>query len=201
MAYTNTLNTENNRKQNKTAGVVIGILGVLIPVVVAVLLFMPQTGKLGDFDVSFLPHLNGVLNSATAIALLVGYYFIKNKNWQAHRTAMLSAFGISSLFLISYVLYHFQAPSTKFGDLDHNGVLSDIEKQTIGTVRYVYYFFLLTHIVLAAVIVPMVLGSIYLGITQQVERHKKLSKFTFPVWLYVAVTGVLVYLMIKPYYV
>lgn len=179
---------------------VISILGVAIPVVVAVLLFMPQTGKLGDFDVSFLPHLNGVLNSATALSLMTGYYFIKNRNTTAHRTAMLTAFGLSSIFLISYVLYHFQAPSTKFGDLNGDHTLSDPERDAIGMIRYVYYFFLLTHIVLAAVIVPLVLSSIYFGLTKQYEKHKKVSRYTFPTWLYVAVTGVLVYLMIKPYY-
>lgn len=192
---------EQQTKQNKSATIIIGILGVLIPVVVAVLLFLPQTGKLGDFDVSFLPHLNGVLNTATALALLTGYYFVKNKNVTGHRTSMLAAFGLSSIFLVSYVLYHFQAPSTLFGDLNHDRLVSDAEKEAVGSIRYVYYFFLLTHIVLAAVIVPFVLGSIYLGVSNQVERHRKLSKFTFPMWLYVSVTGVLVYLMIKPYYV
>lgn len=187
-------------KQNKTAMIIIGILGVAIPVVVAVLLFLPQTGKLGDFDVSFLPHLNGVLNSATALALVTGLYFIRNKHVLGHRTSMLTAFGLSSLFLVSYVLYHFQAPSTLYGDLNGDHTLDAFEKEAAGSVRYVYYFFLATHIVLATVIVPFVLTSIYYGITNQVARHKKISKYTFPMWLYVAITGVLVYLMIKPFY-
>ncbi len=193
--------TSSEAKNNKPALYIIGVLGIAIPVVVALLLYMPQTGKLGDLDVSFLPHLNGVLNSATALALLVGYYFIKSKNIMAHRTSMLTAFGLSSLFLISYVTYHFQAASTLYGDLNGNHVLEEVEKEATGSVRYVYYFFLLTHIVLATIIVPFVLTSIYYGITNQVDRHKRVSRYTFPMWLYVALTGVLVYLMIKPFYI
>jgi putative membrane protein len=166
---------------------IIVVLSVAIPVVVAVLLFIPQTGKLGDINVSFLPHLNGVLNTATAVALLVGYYFIKNKNQEYHRLAMLSAFSISCIFLVSYVAYHFQAAPTKFGGT--------------GIVKGIYYFLLLTHIVLAAVVVPFVLFSLYFALTKQIARHKKVVKYTFPIWLYVAVTGVIVYLMISPYYI
>jgi putative membrane protein len=113
---------------------------------------------------------------------------------------MVTAFGLSSIFLVSYVLYHFQAASTLFGDLNADHTLDDVEKVAVGNVRYVYYFFLLTHIVLATIIVPFVLTSIYYGITNQIERHKKISRYTFPMWLYVALTGVLVYLMIKPFY-
>jgi len=167
-------------------GIII-FLSVAIPVVVAILLFIPQTGKLGDLNVSFLPHLNGVLNTATAMALISGFYFIKRKNEAHHRTSMLSAFFISCFFLVSYVIYHFQAAPTKFGGE--------------GLVKGIYYFLLITHIVLAAVVVPFVLFSLYFALTKQIIRHKKIVKFTFPIWLYVSVTGVIVYLMISPYYV
>lgn len=179
---------------------IIGVLSVAIPIVVAVLLFMPQTGNLGDLDVSFLPHLNAVLNSATAIALALGYYKVKTDKLAQHRMLMLSAFALSSIFLVSYVVYHFQAPSTRFGDLDHNGVLSESELLSAGYVRYIYFALLLAHIILAAVIVPFVLLSIYFGLTKQFARHKKVSTYTFPLWLFVAISGVIVYLMISPYY-
>jgi putative membrane protein len=178
-------NNSLQEKQNLYLGV-IGFLSVAIPVVVAILLFLPQTGKLGDLDVSFLPHLNAVLNSATALSLVFGFYFVKNGMVQYHRMSMFSAVGLSSLFLVSYVIYHFQAPHTSFGG--------------VGVIRSVYFLILITHIILAAVVVPFVLLSIYFAISGQIDRHKKIVKFTFPIWLYVAVTGVVVYFMIKPYY-
>ena len=179
---------------------IIGVLSVAIPVVVAFLIFIPQTGKLGDFDVTFLPHFNAVLNSATALCLAVGYYFTKTGKYNAHRTMMLSAFALSSLFLVSYVLYHFQAPSTKFGDSNGDSILSADEIEGVGGLRYMYLALLLTHIAAATIIVPLVLRSIYFGLTKQNERHRKVSAFTFPIWMFVAVSGVIVYLLISPYY-
>ncbi len=179
---------------------IIGILSVAIPVVVAVLLFIPQTGKLGDFDVAFLPHLNAVLNSATALCLIAGFAAIKRQQPDLHRTFMVSAFALSSLFLLSYVLYHFQGEATLFGDLDGNKVVTDAEKEAVGSVRSIYLFILLTHIVLATAVVPLVLLALYFAFSNQLPRHKKIVKWTFPIWTYVAITGVVVYFMIKPYY-
>jgi len=200
------MNTNNSIKIADTAPnerfylLLIGVLSVAIPVVVAVLLYLPQTGKLGDLNVSFLPHLNAVLNSATALCLIMGYYMMKQKQYHVHRAMMLAAVALSSMFLISYVLYHFQAPSTRFGDTDGNGILSDAEKLVAGSLRMVYFGLLILHIFFAAIIVPFVLTSIYFGITKQFEKHKKVSRFTFPMWLFVAVSGVVVYFMISPYY-
>lgn len=182
-----TLRTNRLQEKQGVYLAVIGILSVVVPVLVSVLLFLPQTGKLGDLDVSFLPHLNAVLNSATAISLLAGLYFIKRKQIVLHRTAMLSAIGLSSLFLISYVIYHYQAPHTKFGGE--------------GAIRIIYFLILITHIILAAIIVPMVLLSVYFAFSEQITKHKKLVRWTYPIWLYVAVSGVVVYFMISPYYV
>jgi putative membrane protein len=165
---------------------IIGILSIAIPLVVAILLFLPQTGKLGDFNVSFLPHLNAVLNTSTAIALLSGFYFVKRGQVMYHRTSMFSAVGLSSLFLVSYVIYHYQAPHTSFGG--------------VGFVRTFYFLLLISHIILAAVVVPFVLLTVYFAISNQIEKHKKIVKWTFPIWLFVAVSGVVVYLMISPYY-
>ncbi|MBA9079020.1 MULTISPECIES: DUF420 domain-containing protein [Rufibacter] len=167
--------------------ILIAILSVVVPLLVAFLLFMPQTGKLGDLDVSFLPKLHAVLNSLTAISLVVGYRYIKKGNRRYHRFAMTTAFVLSAFFLISYVTYHYQAAPTPYGGE--------------GLIKGIYYFILITHIVLAAVIVPLVLLSVYFALSEQNARHRKVSRWTFPLWLYVAVTGVLVYLMISPYYV
>lgn len=164
----------------------IAILSVAIPVVVAVLFFMPKSGN-SSVDVSYLPAFHAILNSMTAVALVIGFYFVKQGNSKAHRAAMLVAFGLSSIFLVSYVTYHFLGQRTSYGGE--------------GILVYIYYFILLTHIVLAVVIVPLVLLSVYFGITNQLKRHRRISNWTFPIWLYVAVTGVLVYLMISPYYV
>jgi putative membrane protein len=177
----------NTRHENdRRYLVLISVLSVVVPLLVAFLIFMPQTGKLGDLEVSFLPKLHAVLNSLTAIALVSGYYFVKNKHVRYHRYAMVTAFLLSSFFLISYVIYHYQAAPTTYGGE--------------GVLRSFYYFILLTHIVLAVVIVPLVLLSIYFGWSNQVQRHRQISRWTFPLWLYVAITGVLVYVLISPYY-
>ncbi|MGV3586850.1 MAG: DUF420 domain-containing protein [Adhaeribacter sp.] len=166
--------------------ILIAVLSVAVPLLVALLLFVPQTGKLGDVDVTFLPKLHALLNSLTAIALLTGFRFIKKGNIRYHRFSMTTAFVLSAFFLISYVTYHYQAAPTSYGGE--------------GVMRTIYYFVLITHIILAAIIVPFVLLSVYFAISNQLARHRRISRWTFPLWLYVAVTGVLVYFMIAPYY-
>jgi putative membrane protein len=166
--------------------VLITVLSVAVPLLVAFLLFVPQTGKLGDVDVTFLPKLHALLNSLTAVALLMGYNFIKKGNIRYHRFAMVTAIVLSAFFLISYVTYHYQAAPTSYGG--------------VGILRPIYYFILITHIILAAIIVPFVLLSVYFAWSNQIARHRRISQWTFPLWLYVAVTGVVVYFMIAPYY-
>ncbi|MFD3002285.1 DUF420 domain-containing protein [Pontibacter toksunensis] len=163
----------------------IAVLSVLIPVVVAALFFMPKEGS-SSVDVSYLPAFHAILNSLTAVALVIGYVNVKRQNVKAHRAAMLAAFSLSAIFLVSYVTYHFLGERTTYGGE--------------GALKYIYYFILLTHIVLAVVIVPLVLLSVYFGISNQLARHRRISRWTFPIWLYVAITGVLVYLLISPYY-
>ncbi|CAA9255221.1 MAG: Terminal oxidase biogenesis protein CtaM, putative heme A, heme O chaperone [uncultured Adhaeribacter sp.] len=174
------------KNNDRTYLIIIAVLSVAVPLLVSFLLFKPQTGKLGDVDVTFLPKLHALLNSLTALALLTGYYFVRNKNIRGHRFAMVTAFVLSAFFLISYVTYHYQAAPTRFGGE--------------GTLKLVYYVILITHIVLAAVIVPLVLLSIYFAVSEQIPRHRRIARWTFPIWLYVAVTGVVVYFMIAPYY-
>lgn len=184
MATVKTNNSINSATDKKFL-TVIAILSVIIPVAVALLFFMPKEGT-ASVDVSFLPTLHAILNSLTAVVLVFGYYQVKKGNTRAHRAAMLTAFGLSAIFLVSYVTYHFLGERTIFGGE--------------GALKYIYYFILLTHIVLAIVIVPLVLLSVYFGISNQLTRHRKISKWTFPIWLYVAITGVLVYILISPYY-
>jgi putative membrane protein len=184
----NTVRTNNDKLtsgSDKKILTLITVLSIAIPVVVAILFLLPKSGQT-DIDVSFLPALHAILNSLTAIALIVGYYSVKNNHIKAHRIAMLTAFGLSSIFLVSYVTYHFFGERTIYGG--------------DGLLKIVYYFILITHIVLAIAIVPLVLLSIYFGISNQLTKHRRISKWTFPIWLYVAVTGVLVYLLISPYY-
>ena len=107
---------------------------------------------------------------------------------------------MSVLFLLSYIAHHLLAGETKFGDLDHNGILSDDEKLQVGSVRMIYYVLLLTHIPLAAIVLPFILFTAYRALTGEYEKHRKLTRITWPVWFYVAVSGVIVYWMIQPYY-
>lgn len=174
-------------------------ISIAIPLVVLVLLYIP--GIKTSLDVSFLPRLNAMINSTVSVLLVAGYIAIRKKRITTHRSLMLTAFFLSGLFLISYVTYHLISPdSTKFGDINHDGVLTDIEKAAAGSMRYVYYFVLLTHILLSTIIVPLVLFTIYRAFSSNFPRHRRLARYTFPLWLYVSVTGVVVYLLIAPYY-
>ena len=178
-------NSELTSARDRKFLTLIAVLSVAIPIVVAILFFMPKSDE-ASVDVSFLPAFHAILNSLTAVALIIGFIAVKANKIKLHRGAMLAAFGLSSIFLVSYVTYHFLGERTVYGGE--------------GTLKYIYYFILLTHIILAIAIVPLVLLSVYFGITNQLERHRRISKWTFPIWLYVAVTGVLVYVLISPYY-
>lgn len=173
-------------KNNKRNLQVIYAISILIPLAVAFLFFGNNITKIPGLDVSYFPHINAVLNSLTFICLMVGGLAIRQKNVKIHRASMMSAFLLSSVFLVSYVLYHNNAPHTKFGGE--------------GLVKMVYLAILLTHILLAIAVVPFVLLAIYYAWTGQIESHKKIVKYTYPIWSYVAFSGVVVYLMISPYY-
>ncbi|WP_009032804.1 DUF420 domain-containing protein [Indibacter alkaliphilus] len=175
-------------ENSQDKGIIKWITGIAIavPVVVAVLLFMPAKLDLATEWVYFLPHLNAVINSAATVALIMGLIFIKQKNIILHRASMTAAFGLGAIFLVSYVIYHASAESTSFGGE--------------GLIKSIYYFILITHIILAAVALFPILLAYYYGYTDQRQKHKKVVKFAYPIWLYVTVSGVLVYLMISPYY-
>jgi putative membrane protein len=189
---------ETPRERSLTGAII--IVSIAIPLAVAFLILMPQEKVNFGFNTRTLPFFHAILNSSTAILLIASLYFIKNGQIKAHKRANLIAVTLSTIFLISYVIYHASNPSIRFGDLDHNGILSDAEKQQAGPLRYVYYFILTTHITLSAVIIPFVLFTLQRAFQERFDKHRKLAKITWPMWLYVAVTGVIVYLMISPYY-
>jgi putative membrane protein len=147
-----------------------------------------------------LPKLNAFLNGSCSILLLFSLWAIKNKKIERHKKLNISAFILSVLFILSYVTAHYFIPDTKFGDLNHDEIMSPEESNMVSGIKPLYVIILLSHIFLAVAVLPMVLLSFYYGLTDQREKHKKLTRFSYPIWLYVTVTGVIVYLMIAPYY-
>lgn len=152
------------------------------------------------FDVHVFAGINAVINSCVALLLIAGLIFAKQRKFALHKKIMLAAMGLSVLFLLSYIAHHLLAGETRFGDLNHDGIISDAEMDAAGQLRSVYYLLLFTHIPLAGIILPFILFTAYRGLTGEYDKHKKLTRITWPVWFYVAVTGVLVYIMISPYY-
>jgi putative membrane protein len=166
---------------------VIITVSVLVPVLVVILFYVnPPQIELG-IDLKFFPKFHAVLNSIATVLLLTGLYFIKNKQVAYHKAMMLSAFVVSTVFLLSYVTYHTLSEPTIYGG--------------DGPLKYVYYFILITHVVLAAGVLPFILFTFLRALTGDFEKHRKIAKLTLPVWLYVTITGVVVYFLISPYYV
>jgi len=157
-----------------------------------------------NVHLGFNPHLfalvNAVVNTLVAILLLAGLFMARTRRLNIHRNIMLTAMMLSVVFLISYILHHLFAGSTLYGDLDRNGIVDAAEKTVAGSMRYVYFFLLGTHILLAGVSLPFILFTAYRALIGENERHRKIAKITWPLWFYVAVTGPLVYLMISAYY-
>lgn len=160
------------------------VLSIVVPLVVAALFGV----KIPNVEpLSFLPPVYAAINGMTAIVLVLAFIAIKKKNIVLHENLMTTAIMCSAVFLIMYVAYHMTSDSTKFGGE--------------GTIKYVYYFILFTHIVLSIAVIPFVLITYVRALTKKFEKHKKIARITFPLWLYVAVSGVIVYLMISPYYI
>ena len=161
----------------------IWILSIVIPIAVAALfgIKIPDVERLG-----FLPPIYAAINGLTVILLILAVIQIKKGNRKVHERLIKTAIVFSVLFLVLYITYHMTSDSTKYGGE--------------GVLKYVYYFVLLTHIIGSIIVIPFVLITFVRGITEQFERHKKIAKITFPLWLYVAISGVIVYLMISPYY-
>lgn len=147
-----------------------------------------------------LPLLNAILNGTCTVLLIFSLLAIKKRNIELHKKLNLTAFVLSAIFLISYVTAHYFIPDTKYGDVDHDGVMSVVESANVSGIKPIYVVILLLHIFLAIVVLPMVLISFYYGLTDQREKHKKLTRFSYPIWLFVTSSGVVVYLMISPFY-
>ena len=195
------MNNSNKKTLEQRFRLSIILVSILIPTAVAILF----TVKLKDFGIeveplSFLPPIYASINGLTALLLLMGVMAIKNGNKKMHERFMTMAIACSVVFLVMYVAYHMTADSTVYGDIDGNKILDATEKANAGSIRYVYLFILLSHIALSIAIIPLVLITYVRALAERFDKHKKIAKITFPLWLYVAVTGVIVYLMISPYY-
>jgi len=173
-------------KNDKKAAWLIGIFSVIVFVAVVALRRITLQVDLG-FDVHLFASINAVINSLVAVLLLAALFAVKSGKYQLHKNLMMTAMILSILFLVSYICHHLFAGDTKFGGE--------------GAIRYVYFFILITHIFLAAIILPFILYTAYRAMIAEYPAHKKLAKITWPIWFYVAVTGVVVYFMISPYYV
>jgi len=163
-------------------------LSIIIPIVVALLMLFPNVFHIESesIDFSSLPFFHAILNGSTSVLLFTGFILIKNKKTNLHKISMLSAFVLSSVFLLSYVTSKLTNAPVHFGGE--------------GLIRYIYFFILISHIILSVLVLPLALFSIYRGMTGEIEKHKSIVKYTFPIWMYVAITGVLVYILMSPYY-
>ncbi len=187
------------QKNDSKAKILIWTVSIIVFAAVVVLSRVKLNADLG-FNVHLFALINAVINSVVAVLLLAGLFTAKQRNYQLHKKIMLFAIVLSVLFLVSYICHHLFAGETKFGDVNGDGVLSTEETAKAGGLRMVYFFILFTHIPLAGIILPFILFTAYRALIGEYEQHKRLTRITWPVWFYVAVTGVIVYLMICPYY-
>jgi putative membrane protein len=187
------------KKNDKKAGWLIITFSVIVFSAV-VLLSRIKLELDPGFDVHIFALFNSLINSFVAVLLALALLAVKRKKYETHKRLMLTAMLLSILFLLSYICHHLLAGDTRFGDIDHNGILSETEKATAGSLRIVYYIILGTHIPLAGIILPFILFTAYRALIGEYAAHKKLARITWPVWFYVAVTGVIVYVLISPYY-
>jgi putative membrane protein len=187
------------KKNDKLAYILIGVFSVIVLAVVTFLSKFTLEVEL-PFDKHIFALINAVINSAVAILLIAGLIAVKQKNYTVHKSIMLTAMLLSLLFLVTYIAHHLLAGEAKFGDANFDGLVDDAEKALLGNTRPFYLILLGTHIVLAATSLPFILFTAYRALTSDFAAHKALSKKVWPIWFYVAVTGPIVYLMIKQYY-
>ncbi|MBT8196155.1 MAG: DUF420 domain-containing protein [Bacteroidia bacterium] len=174
-----------NTKTDKLIFRLIIIVSVIVFALVAFIYQLPKAANIPDY-IKILPTLNACINATCALLLILSLYMIKNGNIAAHKKINITAFVLSALFLVSYIIFHSYGIETRY--------------PADNPLRPFYLFILLTHIILAAIVLPLVFISFYYGLNNKVEKHRKIVRFSYPVWLYVTVTGVIVYLMISPYY-
>ncbi len=177
------------KKDDKKANLIIWIVSIVVCGAVAFLTnFKPLQGLDLGFNVHLLALINAVINGTVSVLLVLAFMAVKNKKLALHKNLMLAAIVLSSLFLVSYIGHHLLSGETKFGG-PHD------------TFYFIYLFILITHIILATIILPFILFTAYRALSGDYQKHKKLARYTWPLWLYVSITGVLVYWMISPYYV
>lgn len=187
------------KKNDKQAWVLILVFSFVVFAAVTILTRVKLQVNLG-FDVHVFALANAVMNAAIAVLLIIGFIAVRSGKYLLHKRLMIAALVLSILFLVSYITHHLLAGDSVYGDTNHDGVLSDAESAAVSSTRGVYLFILLTHIFLAAIILPFILFTAYRALISEFPKHKKLARFTWPLWLYVAVTGPVVYWMIHPYY-
>ncbi len=168
-------------RQETKSKLLINIISIVVPLLVVVMFGFTNKVSLGDWT-KILPHFIGGINFLTTLVLIAGFIFIKRGKIELHQIAMTTAFVLGGLFLICYITYHISNPANRF-----NGE---------GSVRYIYFFFLITHIALSLIVLPLVLRAMFFAATRQFARHKNLVKYAYPIWLYVSATGVIIYLLI-----
>ncbi|NDA61118.1 MAG: DUF420 domain-containing protein [Chitinophagia bacterium] len=186
-------------KNDQKAYWLIGIFSVVVFSVV-VLLGKIQLDVQPGFDVHIFATANAFINALIAVLLVAALWAVKTRQYKLHKQLMLAALVLSVVFLVSYIAHHLLAGEAKFGDGNHDGIVSEEELQAVGSTRLIYFIILITHIFLAAIILPFILFTAYRALTAEYAVHKRLAKITWPLWLYVAVTGPIVYWMIHPYY-
>lgn len=187
----------NNKK---SALIVIIALSIIVPGLVASIIFSPIKLDANFEWVSDIPGFNAFINSATAVFLLLGRYFARQGEILWHKTFMSFALLLGTVFLLAYVLYHSTMPSAVYGDTNLNGILEHGEELRIGNLRFMYLAILLSHILMSVVVVPFVLMAFYYALAQDFVKHVKIVRYTWPIWLYVSITGVLVYFLVSGYY-
>jgi putative membrane protein len=187
------------QKNDRKARTLIFLFSIIIFGTITLLSQVKWDVNLG-FDVHLFAKANAIINSCVTLLLLAGLIAVKSKKYLLHKRIMLTAMVLSILFLVSYICHHLFAGETRFGDINHDGALSEMEKTNAGSLRFIYYFILSTHIPLAGIVLPFILFTAYRALTGEFDKHKKIVRITWPVWFYVAATGVIVYWMISPYY-
>ena len=190
-----------NKQNDKTVFKIVLAVSILICIVVIILnqKLIPVPDTFPSF-IYKLPLVNAILNGSCSILLMASLWAIKNKNIQLHKKLNLTAFLFSSLFLLSYVTAHYFIPDTIYGDVNHNHMLDADELAGVSGLRPIYLGILLSHIFLAVIVLPLILLSFYYGLKDDRVKHKKITRLSYPIWLYVTVTGVVVYAFIAPYY-
>lgn len=179
---------------------VIALITVVIFGLITIMAYVTPPDVQLPFDVNILPAFHATMNGGVAVLLIASFIAIKAKNWKLHRNLNMTALLFSTLFLLSYVAFHLLTESTRFGDANGDGVVSLMEKDAVGNTRFFYLIILLTHILLSAISFPFILLSFFKAFVGNFKSHRKIAKWVMPVWLYVAITGVVVYFMISPYY-